>query len=101
MDRMARGQKFVLRSGASYGRRPKVWHTELMLQVTWWRSTILAKPAHSRQVTAPERVPDMIQPMAKGSANVDTTNAGNRRLMVAKSRSATRSGANRAYEVGS
>ena len=47
-DTMASGHRFVLRSAVSSDRQPKVWHSELTDQVTWWRSAIRTRPAHNQ-----------------------------------------------------
>ena len=65
----ASGHRLVLRSAVSSGRRPKVWHSELTDQVTWWRSAIRTRPAHSSAVSAPTRVPDRAKPITKGMAS--------------------------------
>jgi uncharacterized protein (DUF2237 family) len=54
---MASGHRLVLRSVVLSERRPKVWHSELTDQVMWCRSAIRMRPAHSRAMRAPVRVP--------------------------------------------
>ena len=48
----------VLRSVVANGRRPQVWQSELMLQVTWCSRKIRTPPAHSSAVSPPARPPE-------------------------------------------
>src|SRR5690242_16833530 len=77
IDRIASGQLFVLLSLVWNGRRPKMWHTEFTLHVTWCSNTMRARPAHSRHVKAPTSVPDRIQPSPSGRVRLMTVRAGN------------------------
>ena len=56
-ENRARGAKLVLRSDVTKGRRPQMWQTELMLQVTWCRKAMRTRPAQKNAAKAPARVP--------------------------------------------
>ena len=83
------------------GRFPNTWHSEFTLQVTWCSAAMRRTPAHTSADSAPASVPETTQPSANGAANEMTASSGKRRFTATRSRSRSRSGANRRVGVAS
>ncbi len=65
----ARTPTLPLRSLVMNGRRPNMWHTELMLHVAWCNTHTRTRPAQNRALTAAPRVPPSSQPRPNGRAS--------------------------------
>jgi hypothetical protein len=74
-------------------RRPKKWHSELMLYVAWWSTSIRTAPPHSRPVRPVATEPPIAQPRKNGTTRPAATQSTKVRLMKATTGSFIRSGA--------
>ena len=100
-DTIASGQKLVERSLLVHGRSPIMWQIELTDQVTWCSTPTRTSPAQKNAVAAPHHDQLIRPPRTAGATRLTTVHTGNCRLIRAVSRSASRSGANRAGLVRS
>src|SRR5687768_15523088 len=98
---IASGQLFVDRSLLLKGRFPKKWQIELMLHVTWCSTKMRASEPHRKAVTAPANDHVSRPPRSAGSAKERNVKVPKRLLILTMSRSAIRSGAQRALSVSS
>ena len=77
---MARAATLVLRSFVANGRRPNMWHSELMLHVAWCNTQTRTRPAQNRALNAAPRVPPSSHPSPNGRASDTTQNTGKSRV---------------------
>ena len=96
---MARAATLLLRSFVANGRRPNMWHSELMLHVAWCNTQTRTRPAQNRALKAAPRVPPSSHPRPNGSASDTTQNTGKSLSITTMSRSASRSAAWRCADV--
>src|SRR6266536_162528 len=78
---------------------PNVWQIELMDHVTWCSAATRTSVAQKNAVTAPGQDIDHRPPIAAGSSSETATILGNDKEMRRISRSASRSGQNRCFDV--
>jgi hypothetical protein len=101
IDRIASGQTLPALSRLANGRSPSMWQIELIDHVTWCRTPTRTSPAQKNAVSAPHHDIVTRPPMSAGASRLTAVKSANSRLMRAMSRSASRSGVNRAAFVRS
>src|SRR5579859_4558783 len=94
-DGRARAQTLVARSRLWNGRSPIRWQIELTDQVTWCSTVMRTIPAQNSAVSAPVQVPVTAPPTNAGTSSEAAASGPKSRPITRRSRSATRSGANR------